>query len=216
MEKKRGIVVVVLIVIVIAAAIAVLGAHHKGSVATPTQASPTMVATTSVPTSSNAAAPATSSSPENPGVSISIQRSYAGASFSFNYPASWSILAAAPFSLINFDEKNFAAGVLPPGGAEIDIATTTLYGNLDAITGTELMGATFLSTSTVTVGGTSCMEARYHETYAGGVQMANTALYCGHGTELWKIYLVYRVDDQAAAIHLADFESVLRSMRFSP
>lgn len=203
MEKKRGI-IVILIVVVIVAAIAVLDAQRKGNVAPPGPVPG--IATTTVPSSS-------STPPE---VSISIQRSYAGASFSFSYPVSWGIFTEAPFSLINFDEQNFANGVLPPGGAEVNIATTTVYGNLDAITATELMGVSDLSTSTVAVDGTSCMEARYHETYAGGVQMANMALYCDRGTELWKIYLAYRAGDQAAAAHLADFESMLHSMRLSP
>jgi len=214
MEKKRGIIIVILIVIVIIAVVAVLEAK-KGSVATP--APVPEISTTTVPSSSSTPRAAeASSSPANPGISISVQHSYAGASFSLNYPASWNVFTVAPFSLINFNEQNFANGVLPPGGAEVNIATTTVYGNFDAITATELMGVSDLSTSTVAVDGTSCMEARYHETYAGGVQMANTALYCDRGTELWKIYLAYRADDQAAAAHLADFESMLHSMRLSP
>lgn len=121
-----------------------------------------------------------------------------------------------PFSMTNFNGQYVSGDVVPMGGAEIDVVTTTNYGDLKNIMTTELMGAADLATSTVAVDNVACDEARYGESYSDETLSGNIAVYCERGIKLWKIYLSYRESDPAAAVHVADFNGVLSSMKFLP
>ena len=147
---------------------------------------------------------------------VSAGKTYVGSSFSFSYPASWSVLRVTPFSMTNFNGKYVAGDVVPMGGAEIDMVTTTNYGDLENIMATELMGAADLATSTVAVDTIACDEARYGESYSDGTLSGNIAVYCEHGIKLWKMYLSYRKSDPSATVHVSDFNGVLSSMKFLP
>jgi hypothetical protein len=226
-KKKIWIAMIALVVIVIAIALGVVEWRHnrvaktsmfpvalENSSTTAVAASPT----SSAPPTSGPSSPvsAVTSSVTNPGVSISIQRFYAGSSFSFSYPSSWSIFNTAPFSITNFNGRYISRDVIPVGGAEIDVVTTTNYGNLQDIMTTELMGATNLTTSTVTVSGVTCIETHSDRSFSDGTPSGNIAVYCERGTALWKIYLSYRKSDPAAAARIADFTGVLSSLQFLP
>ena len=177
-------------------------------------------ATSTAPTSSNVQSPSVSvkaSSTSGSGATISVLKFYQGNSFSFNYPEDWTIFNPAPFSINNFKGAYVNGSVIPMGGAEIDVATTTLYsGRIDDIMGTELLSATNVVKSNVTVQGISCVEARYNNTYTPSVASRNIAVYCLRGVGLWKIYLSYRAGDSAATSHIANLNSVLASFKFLP
>lgn len=140
--------------------------------------------------------------------------SYANGSFSFDYPAGWSVAQYAPFSLDTFKGAYEADGTIPSGGAELDVVTTTAYNGDGAIAASELMRAQNLATSTMAVDGVSCLKASYGAAYAPGKMLEDTALYCLRGTELWKVYFSYNVGDPAAAAHIADFAKMIGSMKF--
>jgi hypothetical protein len=120
-----------------------------------------------------------------------------------------------PVSIDTFNSQYDQSGAIPMGGAEIDVATTTL-GRLSDIMATELLSATNVKKSTATVDKIACTEAHYQNTYVPGIASENIAVYCPRSAELWKIYLSYRAGDQTANQHVADFNGVLSSMKFLP
>jgi hypothetical protein len=224
MHNKKTVVMVavVVVVVVLVAFFAVerlsgrnvahapeLSAISGGGVATGTTTSP------EASSSGSPAVSAATSSAKSP-ITVSMEKIYAGSSFSFSYPESWSVLRVRPFSMTNFNGQYVSGDVVPPGGAEIDIVTTTNYGDLKNIMATELMGAADPATSTVTVDNVACDEARYGESYSDGTLSGNIAVYCERGTDLWKMYLSYRKSDPSLAAHVSDFNDVLGSMKFLP
>jgi hypothetical protein len=141
---------------------------------------------------------------------------YAGSSFSLSYPDSWTVSPASFFSLTNFAGKYEADATIPMGGAEIDVVTTTVYSSVNEIMTTELMSANNVATSTVTIDNVPCQKASYQDKYSSGVGSQDISLYCLSGTESWKIYFSYRAGDSAAQTHIADFNTVLNSMKLIP
>jgi hypothetical protein len=146
-------------------------------------------------------------------MTVALQGVYKGKSFSFNYPASWAIFSLAPFSIDTFGGKYENGGVIPAGGAEIDIVTTTASGLVQDIIDTELMYAKNLTASTVSVDGVSCKKEVYEADYAPSASSKDVALYCSRGSELWKIYLSYGASDSAEQTHLSDLNGILSSMK---
>jgi hypothetical protein len=176
---------------------------------------------TSTGTSPNAVTTSTPARPSSTSngsttVSISIQKSYGNSSFTLNYPDAWSVTMIKPFSIDTFNGKYDNGGVIPAGGAVIDIATTTVYGSLQTIIDTETMSATSVATSTQMVNAVKCVKVSYQDEYAPGFTSQNTSLYCQKGTELWKIYFSYRANDPAAAAHISDFNKIIASLKFLP
>jgi hypothetical protein len=215
MNKSKTIWMIVGAIVVIGAAIALAGKYSGNPTGAGGYVPPTGTGVGS--TTANVATPsATASSSAGGKGSITFQKFYGGSSFSFNYPNSWNIFNPSPFSINNFGDYD-KDGAIPPGGAEIDIATTTLFsGRVADIEGTELLGGTNIVKSTATVGGVSCDEARYASTYTGGIISTNTAVYCLRGNELWKIYLSYRAKDSKASDSMGAFNTVLASFKFLP
>ena len=103
------------------------------------------------------------------------------------------------------------------GGAEIDIATATIYSPVQDTITTELMSATNIATSTLKLSNIACQKAVYQNTYAPGIPSQDTSIYCSrrteNGTDLWKIYFSYRAGDTTGAAHTAEFNDILGSMQ---
>ena len=211
MKKSNRSFLIVLAVVIVIVAIGIFASRRSPAPAVPSSA-PAATGTAA----SSGAATGTASSSEKPGATITFDRFYQGSSFTFSYPPSWSVLAAAPFAMTNFNGQYGPNNTIPAGGAEIDVVTTTVYGNLQGIMDTELMGAQNLVTSLVTVGGVSCREARYDTSHSGSPTTATVALYCPRNTELWKIYLAYRANDPSSTALLSDFHEVLTTIKFIP
>jgi hypothetical protein len=150
-------------------------------------------------------------------LSTSTQKSYGNESFSFDYPPSWSIVTYSPFSMTNFGGNYLKGGIIPIGGAQIYITTTTVEsGFLPSIISTQLMNAMNMTTTTLMVDGVACPAAAYEAAYAPGVVSKNVSVYCPRGTEVWEVYLSYEASDTDMAARVADFNSVLASMKFLP
>jgi hypothetical protein len=221
-NKKTVVIVAVMVVIVILIAFFAVERWSGSNVAHAPELSvavngggTTGIATSSGASSSLSAVFAPTSSVKNP-ASASTKKTYAGSSFAFSYPASWSIFNVRPFSITNFNGQYVSEDVIPMGGAEIDVVTTTNFGDLKNIMATELMGAANLTTSTVAVSNVACSEANYGGSFSNGVPSKNIAVYCERGTELWKLYIAYRGDDPSGSTYRADFDGVLGSMKFLP
>ncbi|MDR3581866.1 MAG: hypothetical protein P4L67_01180 [Candidatus Pacebacteria bacterium] len=164
--------------------------------------------------STNTAASGTGSSTVSVVLSTSTPKSYAGASFSFTYPGPWSIFSARPLVITNFNGQYRDKGVIPAGGAQITVVTTTSGGPVADIITTELMHATNITASGVVVDGTTCKKEVFRADYTPGATSQDTSIYCLRGSELWKIYLSYPANDAASAAHISDFNGVLDSMKF--
>lgn len=201
--NKKTIVIggVVVVLVVLIAVLAGRGGNSSGTMANTNAGSQTATTTESTAVVAG-------------GMSATTTNGYANASFSFNYPASWQLVSRNPVTIINFnlaDEKN---DVVPMGGVEIKVATTTLTtGHVDDIFGAELPSATGVVTSTLAVNGVSCAVAQYTGAYVGGIATQGESVYCLKGISLWKIYLVYRAGDLNAASYVNIFSGVLASFK---
>jgi hypothetical protein len=118
--------------------------------------------------------------------------------------------------MTDFGGKYENGWMIPMGGSEIDVVTTTVYSSIKEIMTTELMSAVGLQTSAVTVDSVACKKAAYQDNYAPGVASQDISIYCLRGSELWKIYLSYHSGDPAAQTHNTVFDEVLSSMKFLP
>lgn len=215
MKKKAmwwiiGLVVVIIVVAVIGWGAGTAKAPEVKSTA-PTGT--TQTAPAGSPSGMNSSTVSASAS-GTPGMTITFNGAYSNSAFSLTYPNGWQIISFGPtFSLTTFGNAYVDGDVIPSGGAEIDIATTTVYNNLGTIMQTELLSATNVTTTAVTVDDTACAEASYNNTYTGGIASQDIAVYCEQGTELWKMYLSYRENDPDGSAHIAAFKSVLASMK---
>jgi hypothetical protein len=222
--NKKYLIVIIVAVVVIVGIVAVVD-WRNGNVAQAPVVPVLSVASGSVASASGT--PVTVGSPSSSvsvgvsstggsGYSVSFQNFYQNGSFSFNYPESWSVSRIIPFSVNNFNDKFEVAGVIPKGGAEIIVATTTVRGNLADIMAAELVSAKNLATSTVAVSKIACSEARFNATYGPDAVAQNIFVYCPRGTELWKIYCAYPAGDPAATADVSACNEVLNSMKFLP
>ena len=163
-------------------------------------------------TTASTSAPTANSS----GKTVTLMTAYTGPSFSFNYPNTWKYSPAADFLITNFGGKYAANGVIPAGGAQVNVATTTLSGPLSDIIDTESMSANNKVLSTVTVDKIACQKAVYEANYAPSANSEDISIYCSRGSVLYKIYLSYGANDPKGAAHITDFNMMLDSMKFLP
>ncbi len=206
MNKKRLDIIIIIAVIIIIAIIGI-GIHRAKAPET----SNNYTASGTIPSGITASS--------SMGVSINIGKFYSNGSFSFTYPTLWNIEQYSPFSMTNFNGKYLAGNIIPADGAEIDIVTTTVQnGYLPDIMTTQLMSAVNITTTTLTVDNVACPAAAYEANYAPGITSKDVSVYCPRGAELWELYLSYEASDTPleTSRHVADFNSVLASMKFLP
>jgi hypothetical protein len=199
MKKKHIIAIVLTVIVVLIVLVVVVGLGKKVAKAPEVQ---------SVGVSTSTTAPGLTVV-----ISTSTPKNYIGSSFSFNYPGSWNISSAMPLFMTNFNGKYKANGVIPAGGIQLGVVTTTAYGPVRDIIATELMSATHLTTSTVMVDNVSCEKETYQVNYAPGAIAQNISLYCSRGTELWKIYFSYPANDPTEQSDISDLNGILGSMK---
>ena len=157
-----------------------------------------------------------SSTANSSGETVTLMTAYTGPSFFFNYPNTWTYSPAADFLITNFGGKYATGGVIPTGGAQVNVATTSLSGPVSDIIDTELMSANNKVLSTVTVDKIACQKAVYEANYAPGASSEDISIYCSRGSTLYKIYLSYGVSDPKGAAHVTDFNMMLDSTKFLP
>ncbi len=206
MNKKKLAIVIALVVIIVV----VLGIFAFGNKAKAPEVSNGTAPTSTAPQTATSTA---SSSGLSIVISTNTPKSYSGVSFSFTYPGAWTISSAMPLLMDDFSGKYKAGGVIPAGGAQLAIATTTSYGPVENIIATELMNATDVASSTTAVDGVACTKATYRANYSQSATAQNISLYCLRGTELWKIYFSYPAGDAAASADLSVFNGILASMK---
>ena len=123
------------------------------------------------------------------------------------------LAASGPVSVNNFANQYQHGGLVPPGGADMDITSIPVPPPpLSNFIAYELQGATITSTSAITVSGISCTEEFYTESY--GTTYSNIAVYCPATTMLYKAYLSYHAGDPSESRFLTAFQTFLNSVQF--
>jgi len=131
------------------------------------------------------------------------------------YPDGWTfnqqlLDQGGPISLRNFKTYQ-QGGVVPPNGAEIEIATTQLAtATIDAAMAADLGHAPQSGDS---VSGVRAVRATYRDDYPG-FSLSSAAVYVANGNLLYKFFLTWRTGDPKQASYLDSFNQVLQSVRF--
>jgi hypothetical protein len=120
-----------------------------------------------------------------------------------------------PISLNNFASHYSEGGIVPAGGAVIDVTSISLpSGSLSDFIANELAGATVASITTITVAGSSATQVVYSDSYSNLLTLNEIAVYVPHGKLLYKIYLSYRAGDPSQSVFLTSFQQILASFQF--
>jgi hypothetical protein len=122
---------------------------------------------------------------------------------------------AGPLSLNNFATHYPEGGVVPAGGAVVDITSLPVPADsLSDFIATELAGANIASTKAITVGGSPATEVTYSDSYTAMLTIKEVGVYVVRGNTLHKIYLSYQAGDPNETTFLADFQHILNSLQF--
>jgi hypothetical protein len=130
-------------------------------------------------------------------------------------PAGWSfnqnlIAANGPVAFTNFGGTYVRGGILPPGGAEIEITSVALPPDLAAFVRKELTGTALEPLRSFSDSGKVGMQAAYSFDIAGGAIEKNVAIYIPRGRTLYKFYLSYWNGDRNETNLIATFGGVVR------
>jgi hypothetical protein len=125
------------------------------------------------------------------------------------------LTAGGPVSLNNFANQYDSGGIIPPGGAEMEITSLPLPPPpLSDFIANNLYGTNVTSSSSVLLAGISCTEDTY--TYALGPVLTynNIGVYCPSGNSLYTIYLSYRLNDPMGNQFITSFQALLNAVQF--
>ena len=138
-----------------------------------------------------------------------------GRGASVRVPAGWKcndrlLAAGGPIACTNFSEPYAAGGLLPPGGAEIEITSVPRPVALDAYARGELKGIRDLKFQEAPVGGKPALRTSYTDQVAPGVSTDNMVYYVAQGNRLYKFYLTYQTGNAQARALVQAWETVVR------
>ena len=130
-------------------------------------------------------------------------------------PAGWKCnerlaTAGGPISCTNSAEPYANGGLLPPGGAEIEITSVARPVVLDAYARAELKGVRDLKLTESPVSGKPALKTTYTDETAPGVSTSNMVYYVAEGNRLYKFYLSYRTGNTQERSLIQVFDTVVR------
>ncbi len=105
--------------------------------------------------------------------------------------------AGGPISLNNFRGAYERGGIVPAGGAEIEITSVPNPSNLTGYIRTELKGAGPGPFEEAVENGKPGIRVTYTETLASDIRLVTVAFYLPRGSILYKFYLTYRVGNKS-------------------
>jgi hypothetical protein len=119
-------------------------------------------------------------------------------------PPGWSInrnliAAAGPVALTNFGGVYLRGGILPPGGAEIEVTSIRLPADLQGFVRNELRGTVLDPVRPFSDSGKVGLQAAYTFDLSAGAVEKNVAIYIPRGAVLYKFYLSYWNGDRNEA-----------------
>ena len=138
------------------------------------------------------------------------------------YPEDWQLnqrlnLRDDPISLNNFNSSYLRGGIIPVGGADIDVArfpaTSSAVSELIA---SDLSDADEMRIDphSYRVGGRQGTRVLYSDTYTPSFAYENVAIYVSASDGLYKFFLTYHRGDPHRKGFNEDFEYLLKSVRF--
>jgi hypothetical protein len=143
-------------------------------------------------------------------------------SLTLRYPSDWKLnprlnLQDDPISFNNFNNSYLQGGIIPPGGADIDVALFTgAKRPVSELIAAELPDADqkTIDSHIYKVDGQKGTRVFYTDIYAPNFAYTNVVVYLPHGTELYKFFLTYHQGDSNEKNFNDDFEYILKSVRF--
>lgn len=130
-------------------------------------------------------------------------------------PDSQTVSLGGPVTLTTFRSAYGEGGVIPAGGAEIDVTRETVgRRSVQAIIGGELAGTSIEKTDTVAVDGITGRRVFYTSTFGENLTYRNVAVYAPRTAYVYKFFLSYGIGDAHGTDWLRSFERILESVRF--
>jgi hypothetical protein len=124
--------------------------------------------------------------------------------------------AGGPLSLDNFNGAYNEGGIIPSGGAAIDITAVPLPPSVSDYIQNETTGSSVASISSVTVSGIVCTEVSYSDSFPPALTIDSVATYCPSGSQLFKFYLSYNSGDPNTNQFLSSYQQVLSNAQLTP
>jgi hypothetical protein len=151
---------------------------------------------------------------------INVWPSITSGGLAVRYPPTWHVdarlLAVGGHVLLTTMTNGLnQGGVVPTGGAEIDI-TATPFGRTDldnAITN-DLRGLSIQSKEAISVAASGATKVSYREELTPTIVTGNVAVYIPRAARLYKLFLSYNAGDPLEAQFLGDFERILNGIYF--
>lgn len=137
-------------------------------------------------------------------------------------PAGWQWnepphLIGGPLSFNSFASRYDQGGVLPPGGAEIEIAQSRApTGGLTDRIKQDLTDVQIESLAEAALGSVGGMKAQYTATYGPHLAYRETAIYAVKGATLYRFFLSYHNGDPRRAEWESAFARMLSKVEFPP
>lgn len=141
---------------------------------------------------------------------------------SLHYPEDWQLnprlnLEDDPISFNNFNSSYLRGGIIPMGGADIDIAYFPgVRSPAPQLIASELPDTNQrqIEEHTYKIGGKNGTRVFYTDVYAKGFTYKNIAIYVPHEDGLYKFFLTYHEGDPHEKAFTDDFEHILKSVHF--
>lgn len=138
---------------------------------------------------------------------------------SLGYPSRWQVnqgIEPGAFVLKSTDDAFIEGGFLNAGAADIVVTTTPLPAEpLKDFIADNLRGQPMESQKQITVGGEVATKVVYSDLRSPTVEEQNIAVFVPHHGSLYRFYLSYNVGDSLESQFLADFQTILNSIRFT-
>jgi hypothetical protein len=115
-----------------------------------------------------------------------------------------------PIALTNFGGRRLHGGLLPPGGAEIEITSVPRPIELSGYARSELRGVRDLKLQEGASNGRLALRANYVDEVADGVSTSNVVYYVAQGSRLYKFYMTFGLGDPHEQELVQTMESIVR------
>jgi hypothetical protein len=157
-------------------------------------------------------------------ITLTICRCVVTKGFSLNFPSSseWQLDSHAielcgPIALNNFGNVYIQGGIIPSGGAAIDITAIPLPSiTLPEFITKELIDSTIESQTAISVAGSPATRVVFSDTYTPSLTYKTIVVYIPNQAQLYKFYISYRSGDSLEDEFITAFQQVLDSVKFAP
>lgn len=130
-------------------------------------------------------------------------------------PAGWHcnsqlLAAGGPISCTNFNGQYLSGGLLPAGGAEIEITSVSRPVDMSSYARTELKGTPNLKLQEQNSNGRPALRVSYSDKLADDVSTETVVYYVAQGNRLYKFYLTFLTGDAHERELIATLETIVR------